>query len=137
MNPPPVPSPHTICAEDIALLSFLHTVPEPSQRCDLSSFRGRNDERTLPLERECDLASTLAFLAAISDDPNHVVAVCVEERVSSNSMGVMLAINKARPSSSQGTLDKARKGMQRIFQVLSKVSRGRAAQFLTSTPIEH
>ncbi|RDL40955.1 uncharacterized protein BP5553_00934 [Venustampulla echinocandica] len=115
--------PPVICAENIALLSLLHNVVEPRHRNPTDNVEGRQESRYLSLKIERDLTGTLAFLAGISDHPNHIMALCVEERGSSRGLRVMIAINKRRPECGTEILKTVTKGFQDIFAILARISR--------------
>ena len=68
--------------ENIALLRMLVTEPErPVENPAPHNLAERNyaDLRQLSFRRERDLVDDLAFLSASSEDPEKVMAVCVEE----------------------------------------------------------
>ncbi|KAK0748267.1 hypothetical protein B0T21DRAFT_419999 [Apiosordaria backusii] len=109
------------CAENIALLSIL-SPPSYAPLINRPPYSESppNPGRVLSFEAEVSLASTLAFLSAISDDPNHVVAVCVEELSKHKGVRVVVAINKECPESAEVKLGKIRDGLQKILKCLSR-----------------
>ena len=112
-------------AEDVAVLSVLDALPGEIVDNPLPpGFDERDPRRVLSFERERFLASGLAALADISDDPNHVVAVAVEERPSPQGLAVLVAINRGNPRSAEGTLARIKKGLQGIFNILAEVGHG-------------
>lgn len=112
-------------AEDVAVLTVLDALPGESFDNPLPpGFDERDPRRVLSFERERFLASALAALADISDDPNHVVAVAVEERPSTQGLAVLVAINKGNPRSAEGTLERVKQGLQGLFNVLAEVGHG-------------
>jgi hypothetical protein len=112
-------------AENVAVLSVLEALPGESSHNPPPS-RAYNDasSRILSFEREQFLSSGLASLAEISDNPNHVVAVAIEERPSIQGLAILVAINKENPASAEGTLERIKRGLQGIFTVLAKVGHG-------------
>ncbi|KAH6959822.1 hypothetical protein BKA56DRAFT_599587 [Ilyonectria sp. MPI-CAGE-AT-0026] len=67
------------CAENISLLYLLHSVPSPPIRSPINAQQTPKAGYSLPFDKERSLASTLAFLCSIRDDPNRIPAVCIEE----------------------------------------------------------
>ncbi|RKU41611.1 hypothetical protein DL546_002722 [Coniochaeta pulveracea] len=108
--------------ENVALLLFLTVCPSSPSTNPLPPLAdSQGPVRTLSFERERSLASGLAFLAGPSDNPNHIVAACVEENSSKDGLSVLLAINKARPRDAEGVLDTTRHGLQGVLNVLAEV----------------
>lgn len=116
------PPPAVSCAERIALLYFLHSVPDPPSRNPIDRLPIREIGYTLSLLRERSLVGTLAFLSNLKDGPEHIPAVCVEENPDSASLKVLIAVNKASPGDGEGVLQDLKSGFERIFEVLSQVS---------------
>ncbi|TGO44494.1 hypothetical protein BCON_0509g00010 [Botryotinia convoluta] len=114
--------PAITCAENIALLSLLHRVPVPPSLNPISNLSVRHKRYTLSFERERSLASVLAFLSSISDNPNHITAVCVEEDHETMSLNVLLAINKDRQNDNSQIQEELKQGFERIFAGLAQVS---------------
>ncbi|RYP08592.1 hypothetical protein DL764_001827 [Monosporascus ibericus] len=67
------------CAENIAILHLLHSVPEQPSSNPVVDHRSRRTGHTLSFDRERSLTSSLAFLARTTDNPNYIPAVCIEE----------------------------------------------------------
>lgn len=61
------PAPTIACAESIALLYLLLSVPTPASPNSIDSFRIRHKGYTSSFERERSLADTFAFLSNITD----------------------------------------------------------------------
>lgn len=62
------------CAQDIALLELLDQRPQSFANGDQHGSRDQNDERrVLSIHQERELATNLAFLAGVSDSPNHIM----------------------------------------------------------------
>lgn len=126
--PPPVR-----CAENIALLELLDPRPDdpkfPALQQPLADSRA-DVQRSLSLNHERELATNLAFLAAISDDFKHVMAVCIEEVPELGACQVLVAINKKTSTSGKDTtsgddiLNKVQRGFQQIFGRLREISPG-------------
>ncbi|KAL2270185.1 hypothetical protein VTJ83DRAFT_2369 [Remersonia thermophila] len=120
---------HLILAENIALLSRLVQAPTaPYDNPRPSSAAARDPGRVLSFDTEVCLASTLAFLGSISDDPCHVIAVCVEEVPSTRSIQVVVAINKEWPDSQEGVLNRIQHGLTVVLGRLACVSEAEEAQ---------
>ena len=78
----------------------------------------------MSFKHEVGLTKTLAFLSGISDNPAHVVAVCVEELTSGSGIRVVVAVNKKNPGSGSGILMRIKDGLERIFSQLSRLNNG-------------
>lgn len=121
MPPSTLPLPAVTCAENIALLYLLHSVPDPRSRNSIDSLPIRQNGYTLSLLQERSLAGTLAFLSSLKDGPEHIPAVCIQEDPQSAFLTVLLAVNKARPADGKGVLKTLKLGFERIFALLSQV----------------
>jgi hypothetical protein len=119
----PLP-PEIARAESIALLFLLHSVPALPSSNSRDSWRGSQGSYTLSFERERSLAGTLAFLSSVTDDPNSIPAVCVEEDPRSACLNVLLAINKVNRNDSNQVLQTVKQGFEKIFNVLSRSVEG-------------
>jgi hypothetical protein len=93
-------APAITCAENVALLSLLHSVPSLPSSNQMNGLQISQRRYTLPFDRERSLVGTLAFLANTKDDPDHIPAVCVEEDPDSVSLNVLFAVNKSNWSNS-------------------------------------
>jgi hypothetical protein len=88
-------------SEDILILSMLTSEPAKPTRNAITlpkqpvPLLGRS--RTLSLQREHDIADNLAFLAGTSDNPEKVIAVCIEEQFQPNSCILRIAMNTNMP----------------------------------------
>lgn len=114
------------CAENILLLDILSR-SLPTTETSIRPFKARSkgkaeSTRQLSYEQEDRLVKQLAFLSSISDDPSHVMAVCVQEIPQQRGCAILLAVNKACPDSAQDVLDRARRGLQRVFNRLRQAS---------------
>jgi hypothetical protein len=115
-----------LLAENTALLALLSQVPRAPT--NLPPYNVSNEiglGRELSFEQEHMICTGLAFLSGISDDPNHVMAVAVQENMNPKSITIRLAINKANPNGAEGTLSKAVHGFRQIFCILSRVAHGK------------
>ncbi|KAH9873149.1 hypothetical protein J1614_005547 [Plenodomus biglobosus] len=110
------------CAEDIALLYLLHSVPTPPSSNAINDLLKHEDDYTLPLAREQGLASTLAFLANTKVDTNHIPALCLKE--TSGSIHVLMAVNKTTGADGYLNLLDLQRNFDELFAVLSEVSAG-------------
>ncbi|KAK6825772.1 hypothetical protein PG987_013266 [Apiospora arundinis] len=110
------------CAESIAYLHMLHTVPtQPRPNC-LSDFTENREGYTLSFEQERHLASALAFLSSIQNDSNYIPAVCVKENRQPSSLEVFLAVNKGQWDDGNDILEGMKQGFEKLFEVLRRVS---------------
>lgn len=113
--------------EKIVLLQLISQLPGglsdvgPKSPPREASEKGEN-VRILSLRQENDIVSTLAFLSGISNDPNHITAVCLEEIPTEGTCKVLVAVNKNRPDSGQDGLSKIQRGFERIFRRLSSTN---------------
>lgn len=73
------------CAEDISLLSLLHSIPE-KPRSNTLNFQpnSRSERYALPFDKERSFTGILAFISSIRDDYKHIPAVCVGESLGSS-----------------------------------------------------
>ncbi|KAE9373333.1 hypothetical protein N431DRAFT_504021 [Stipitochalara longipes BDJ] len=118
-TPPP---PAVTCAENIALLYLLHSVPDLPSRNPIDRLPIRRNGYTLSLLQERSLVGTLAFLSNLKDGPEHIPAVCVQESPKSAFLSALVAVNRARPDDGKEVLQNLKSGFERIFALLSQVS---------------
>jgi hypothetical protein len=114
----------TTCAENIALLHLLHNVPTLPSANSMNALSLRHTDYALSTEEERSLVGTLAFLASIKDDPDHIPAVCVRPHPNLAALDVLLAVNKANRNDGHEILQISKEGFERIFGVLSRVGSG-------------
>ncbi|KAH7118261.1 hypothetical protein B0J13DRAFT_652222, partial [Dactylonectria estremocensis] len=112
------------CAENISLLFLLHSVPTPPVRTPIKRSQILEAGYSLPFDKERSLASTLAFLSSIRDDPNRIPAVCVQEDPDSEGLNIILAINRANGVDGQGDLQEVERGLREILIILSHILDG-------------
>ncbi|PON20112.1 hypothetical protein TGAM01_v211007 [Trichoderma gamsii] len=71
-------------------------------------------------QEERNLASVLAFLSSISNNPNHVSAVSILEDVTTGSLNLLIAINKAKFDDGNHILQQLKDRFEDIFAQLSQ-----------------
>ncbi|KAI0010926.1 hypothetical protein F4779DRAFT_271350 [Xylariaceae sp. FL0662B] len=124
MAPNTPPSLAISCAESVAVLQLLHSVPNsPSPNPETEAQR-RSTGYTLSFDKERNLSSTLAFLAHTKDDPNYIPAVCLQEDPGAGYIHVLLTVNKSSPSDGQQTLKVLKEKFDGIFSLLPRVDDG-------------
>ncbi|KAG8157917.1 hypothetical protein KVR01_012189 [Diaporthe batatas] len=111
------------CAENIALFHFLHAdrgrdgelrkdaVPSLPSVAPVEALPTDHKNYILSFDRERSLASALAFISQIEDDPDHIPAVCIREDHSlpaKPSLRILLAVNKSEFDDGDDTLKKIR-----------------------------
>ena len=107
------------CAENISLLSLLHSIPEKPRRNPLTlQPNSRSQIHTLPFDKERSFTGILAFIASIKDDYKHIPAVCVGESSDSSYLKIFLAVNKAGINDGNSILNDMKRGLDRIFSLL-------------------
>ncbi|KNG82401.1 hypothetical protein ANOM_009422 [Aspergillus nomiae NRRL 13137] len=114
--------PAIVCAENIATLSLFHSIPVPPISNKVGLAPPDNEPYSLSFGRERKLAGTLAFLAHIKDDAEHIPAVCIEEDLDSCALNVILAVNKAKVHDGDGVIHRVQQGFEGIFKVLARIS---------------
>lgn len=116
----PMPSFAISCAEDIALLYLLHSVPTLPSSNAINNLLKHEDDYTLPLAREQSLVSTLAFLANTKVDIDHIPALCLRE--TSGSIQILIAMNKTTQADGHLNLLELQRSFDELFAILSEVS---------------
>jgi hypothetical protein len=116
--------PAITCAENIALLHLLHTVPVQPTTNIIDRSRVNTHGYTLSFDRERCLVGTLAFLSGITDNYKHISAVCVQQDAKSSALNVLLAVNKAKHDDNIQILRNIKEGYERILLVLTQLSNG-------------
>ncbi|KAK8078115.1 hypothetical protein PG996_004285 [Apiospora saccharicola] len=114
------------CAESIALLSLLHTVPIQPYSNSPAYLPKYKEGYTLSFEQERRLAGVLAFLSSISNDPNYIPAICLREERKPTSLNVLLAVNKGNKDDGNHVLRDLEHGFKNLFVALGRVSDARA-----------
>ncbi|KAH8675544.1 hypothetical protein BX600DRAFT_534991 [Xylariales sp. PMI_506] len=111
-------------AESTALLSLLNKHPKTSLKPRPAPLHDDDGSRILSFDQERQVCSAFAFLAGVSDDPNHVMAVAVEEHDDIDSIHVKLAVNRTYGGFDKPVLSKVAEGFNRILHGLSRAARG-------------
>ncbi|KAE8406232.1 hypothetical protein BDV37DRAFT_270133 [Aspergillus pseudonomiae] len=119
---PQTSDPAIVCAENIATLSLFHSIPVPPISNKVGLAPPDNEPYSLSFGRERKLAGTLAFLAHIKDDAEHIPAVCIEEDLDSFALNVILAVNKAKAHDGDDVIHRVQQGFEGIFKVLARIS---------------
>ena len=118
--------------ENVALLAVLSEVSgyeDGNAQVDVSTPRQDTSPRRLSLKQESDLVDDLAFISATSEEPEHVIAVCIEEHRDSKGLTIRLARNK-------GDLQETKHALKEITSVLEKVAaRGCACNLCRNTEL--
>lgn len=113
-------------AEIVALLDILsRKLPTAATLVQVPEDLSENtpeSTRQMSYEQEDRLVKELAFLSGISDNPNHIMAVCIQEFPKEGGCGILLAVNKSSPDTADPVLEKAQRGFQRIFDRLREIS---------------
>ena len=105
--------------EKIVLLYKLNDTPEqPTDNSTEEYVESHNDlgNRVLSFGREKQVTETFAFLAAMTDDPRQVAALCVEEFQARKGLSLTLAANN-------GDLSLVKKGFENITWPLERTAR--------------
>ncbi|KAI8623406.1 hypothetical protein F5Y19DRAFT_492640 [Xylariaceae sp. FL1651] len=110
------------CAENIAILNLLHNVPAQPSSNPVMPIQSRTSGYHLPFETERSLATILAFLAAVNDDPNRIPAICIQEVPNADILNVLLAVNKSTADAGAQHLRTIKAGFDKIFTLLSQVN---------------
>ncbi|KAJ2976313.1 hypothetical protein NQ176_g5026 [Zarea fungicola] len=111
-------------AEDISFLHLLHHVPEQPSVNTLLDLDQINDAYILSAKQELRLASSIAFLSGITDNRDHVTAVCVQEEPKQGQIYVLLAINKKKFKDGKAILTEICGALSGIFERLSRPAEG-------------
>ena len=128
--------PSVVCAENVAVLSVLHTVPLPlsTNAIDLGLVEKSNtSSHTLSIEQERHLVGALSFLAGISDSPNDVAAVCIQETgrtPAAKSLQLLIAVNKATANDNNSVAWELKRGFEGVLLLLAEIGPGHDASAL-------
>ncbi|KAF1949449.1 hypothetical protein CC80DRAFT_598904 [Byssothecium circinans] len=99
-------------AEDIALLQRICNKPiKPTT----NKYNGQvpTNDRALTFKQEADIVNCLCYLSSYSDNPDHVMAMCVEEALDHRGLTVTLATNT-------GSVSHLQQGVESICTVLER-----------------
>ena len=104
-------------SEDIVLLRMLTAEPAKPTRNAVVNYKQPNslleEKRTISLQREVDIVDNLTFLCATSEDPEKVIALCLEEEIRPDSCTIRVSTNTNVP-------DELLAGLRAIAQLLEK-----------------
>lgn len=118
--------PEVRSAHNNALLELLEPRPKALPSVSQQDSTQQGDEgRALSIQKERELATNLAFLAGITNNPHNIMGVCIEELPDIEGCQVMVAINQSVPSDGAEVLKKVQKGFEQIFKRLSILSAGK------------
>lgn len=104
--------------ENIILLEMLNAEPARPKSYSLSTAENRHEappSHRISLQREHDMVDYLAFLSSISEDPDDVTAVCLEEISHRNACIVAVASNTGR-------LENLVSGFSKLAEVLKSAT---------------
>ncbi|KAK4447628.1 hypothetical protein QBC34DRAFT_302823, partial [Podospora aff. communis PSN243] len=107
------------CAENIALLSLFSEIPSDPRDNRPATFTDASG-RALSFKRDIRLSDSLALIAGVSDDKNHIVASCIEELPERGGIRILVAVNKAQHSSADDVLLRIKRGFEKLFSLLSE-----------------
>lgn len=122
------------CAENVALLSLLHSVsnssplqsvPAPLSSNTIARLPSGGKDNILPFDRERRLVGILAFLVQTEDDPNHIPAGCTEQAPELGGLNVLLAVNRSKWNDGDTILHDLQQCFDGLFSVLSTLSDSR------------
>jgi len=117
-------------AVKVILLGIVNDTPELPQLNIPRQQHAPSCERTLSFKHERSIAEQLAFICAYSDDPLHVLAVCIEEADSRNGMTILLAANTGKHESLIA-------GLERIAHILQNEAIGGVCPYLYDVDVCH
>lgn len=111
-------------AVKIILLGIVSQTPRaPELNIPLQHHHSSSTERKLSFKHELCITKQLAFICAYSDDPLHILAVCIEEAVSRTGMIIRLAANTGRH-------ERLIAGLGRIARILQNEAIGGVCPYL-------
>ena len=109
---------HKSLMEAITLLYMLEKCPEsPKDNQPPQSLSVLSSIYQLPFQREKQIVENLAFLSAITDDSDMVMAVCLEEARDRGSCRIRLTSNI-------GDTDEVERGFKLMAKVLEQAASG-------------
>lgn len=116
------------CADNVAILSLLHEVPElPSKDSAIDRWQ-HSHGYVLTFEDERLLSSTLGYLASVSDKSDYIPAVAIEQNIDGTELDLLIAVNRASYQDGQQTLLRMREGFMNIFAQLQGMCDGSAGR---------
>lgn len=99
--------------ETITLLWALKPIVEDRRENKIPSIA--DTTRQLTIKHEQEIAIYLAFISSITDDPNRVTSVCIEEDLGGRRLIIRVASNN-------GDLSEVKQGLERIASILEQAS---------------
>lgn len=124
--------PTIICAENIALLHFLHAVPVPPTARNVREIFDDSAEGSISLDQEREITDILSTLSAIREDVNLVSAVAIREIPEPKSLEILVAVNKIKPSDGNDYLKNIKSALGRVFSILSRATHRENTSFCLS-----
>jgi hypothetical protein len=115
-------NPAVLCAEDISLLFLMHSVPSVPKATPVHRDQTSEAGYSLPFEKERGLASTLAFLSSVREDPNRIPALCIESVPGACALKVHVAVNKSSFVDGNTDLLEMNRASDKILAPLSRIS---------------
>jgi hypothetical protein len=112
-------NPSIVCAENISLLFLLHSVPSVPKATPIRKDQTNEAGYSLPFEKERELASTLAFLSSIREDPNRIPALCIENVPDVCALKVHIAVNKSSFDDGNTDLSEMNRALSEILSQLT------------------
>jgi hypothetical protein len=109
--------------QSIGLLFMLNETPQEASLNEIPVYLRQGDNqsiaRALTLSQEKELAGIFAFLAAMSDDPRKVAALCLEESLDHSALSIKVAAN-------HGDLMQTKDGLEKIARILKTCHEGKS-----------
>ncbi|PYH67034.1 nucleic acid/nucleotide deaminase domain-containing protein [Aspergillus vadensis CBS 113365] len=116
------PNPIIVCAENIVISYLLRSIPLPPSRNHAEFLSGLKRRSPLPFDTDRKLVGTLAFIAYMKDDVEHIPAICLEDDPASGCLKVIFAVNKVSYNDGQDAICHIQQGLEHIFALLATVS---------------
>ncbi|KAJ2989794.1 hypothetical protein NUW58_g3288 [Xylaria curta] len=113
------------CAENIALLHFLHIVPAQPSSKDVRQLIGNGSStqsERLPLKQEAQFTGILSMLSALRENVRRVTAVAVRELPHPETLEVLIAVNKATPTAGDAYMQEIKASFECYFKIISKAT---------------
>lgn len=99
-------------AENIILLQKLCDKPAAPARNATATDQGSDDGRQLDAKHEIEIVECLAYLSTYSNEPEDVMALCLEEHSDGRSCTISIATN----TGSTGYLEKGLRNMAKVLE---------------------
>lgn len=125
-------------AEHIAFLRLLYnTPPEKPSKNNPGNLPIRHDEYVLPFDRERQFVGACAFLSNIKTRIESIPAVCVRENHETNSLELLVAVNKRTADDGREYLRDMKSGFQGVFNALRRANIGELSHPLTDVGCQY